>query len=257
MKLGFFDSGIGGLSVYRLARKALPEADLIYYADTDNVPYGEKSESEVTRLADEAACFLVDKGAGAIVLACNTATSAAAGYLREKLNIPVIGMEPAVKKAVEEHPDGRILASATPLTCRGDKLRRLIDRVDSEGRVDTLPLPGLVRLAEEGNFSPEAVKPYLEKAFSPFDLTKYSAIVLGCTHFLYFTDSFRRLLPENVSIVHGNDGTVNQLKRIIGGSCPGNSREEYYFSGRPAGNAELSKIKLLLKRLEELEEYDA
>ncbi len=253
MKLGFFDSGIGGLSVYRLARKALPEADLIYFADTDNVPYGEKSENEVTALADKAAGFLVDKGAGAIVLACNTATSAAAGYLRDKLNIPVIGMEPAVKKAVEEHPEGRILAAATTLTCRGDKLKKLIERVDKSGRVDTLPLPGLVHLAEEGDFAPEKVEPYLKEALAPFDLSEYSALVLGCTHFLFFTDAFKRLLPENVTLVHGNEGTVNQLIRIIGGGCPGDGRDEYYFSGRPAEGAELKKIKLLMNRLEELD----
>ena len=98
MKIGIFDSGIGGLSVLHQAMIIMPEADYIFYADVDNVPYGEKTKEEVRKLVDHAVGFLVDKGCQAIVLACNTATSAAISYLREKYKLPIIGIEPAVNR---------------------------------------------------------------------------------------------------------------------------------------------------------------
>lgn len=110
MKIGIFDSGIGGLSVLHQAMITMPEADYIFYADVDNVPYGEKTKEEVRKLVDHAVGFLVDKGCQAIVLACNTATSAAISYLREKYKLPIIGIEPAVKPAVEHiHESGKEL----------------------------------------------------------------------------------------------------------------------------------------------------
>ena len=126
MKIGIFDSGIGGLSVLHQAMIIMPEADYIFYADVDNVPYGEKTKEEVRKLVDHAVGFLVDKGCQAIVLACNTATSAAISYLREKYKLPIIGIEPAVKPAVEHiHESGkRVMVVSTPVTAKGEKLKK-------------------------------------------------------------------------------------------------------------------------------------
>ena len=130
MKIGIFDSGIGGLSVLHQAMIIMPEADYIFYADVDNVPYGEKTKEEVRKLVDHAVGFLVDKGCQAIVLACNTATSAAISYLREKYKLPIIGIEPAVKPAVEHiHESGkRVMVVSTPVTAKGEKLKKLVDK---------------------------------------------------------------------------------------------------------------------------------
>jgi len=256
LKIGIFDSGIGGLTVLRLARGKLPDADFLYYADVDNVPYGEKAGDEVRALTFSAARFLVGRGAEAVVLACNTATSAAAASLRETLSVPVVGMEPAVKKALDEHPGGRVLVAATPFTCRGDKLRHLIRQVGGEGLVDTLPLPGLVILAERCDFSPDSVDPYLRGELRRFDLSRYAALVLGCTHFLYFKDAFRRSLPGNVRIVDGNDGTVNQLLRVVGPVSGGGGSVEFFDSGRPAAEESLQRTRRLLSRLDELEKAE-
>ena len=157
MKIGIFDSGLGGLGVLLCAAKLMPDVDFVYYADSDNVPYGEKSREIIAALSSTAVDFLKERGAGAVVVACNTATSAAITELREKHEwgeraIPIIGMEPAVKRAIDICESGRILAAATPLTVRGAKLRNLLERFDKSGRTDTIPLPGLVRLAEEGRF---------------------------------------------------------------------------------------------------------
>ena len=252
MKIGIFDSGIGGLSVLRLAAKKLPDADFLYYADTDNVPYGEKSEDEVRGLAFSAAEFLISQGADAIVIACNTATSAAAASMRERLPVPIIGMEPAVKKALDKNPSGRILAAATPLTCRGGKLHSLIERLGGNGRIDLLPLPGLVRLAEAGDFS--SADYCISRALAGFELSEYSALVLGCTHFLYFTDYFRRLLPDTVTLVDGNVGTVNQLLRIVREMPKSGCGQTLFFdSGRPASPESLLRTASLLRRLDKLD----
>ena len=118
MKIGFFDSGIGGLTVLHRAIEALPDEKFIFYADEDNVPYGEKSRAEILSFSDNATSFLIENGAKIIVIACNTATSAAVAHLRGKYNIPFIGMEPAVKPAIACADGKRVLVTATPFTIR-------------------------------------------------------------------------------------------------------------------------------------------
>lgn len=257
MKIGVFDSGIGGLSVLRRAMRKLPSCDFIYYADSDNVPYGERSEAEIIGYVDRAVDFMLERGAEAVVLACNTATSVAAAHLREQRSIPIVGMEPAVKKALDDFPGGRVLVVATPITVSGSKLKYLIGRVDKDHLVDTLPLPYLVRCAEEGNFDSAAVEDYLKCELSGFDLPAYSALVLGCTHFSYFRDSFGKILPSSVHLVDGSEGTVNQLARVIGMQDDAPQTEsasvEYFESGRPASFERAARFNELIKRLDGLE----
>ena len=252
MKIGFFDSGIGGLSVLYEARRAMPRADFLYYADCDRAPYGEKTEAEVLAYVFSAVEFLLSKGAEAIVLACNTATSVAIRALRERYTVPIIGMEPAVKRALDLSPEGRILVTGTPITLRGDKLRELIGGLDAAHRVDLLPLPGLVKLAERGEFSSSAVEEYVRGELSPFHLPDYSVLVLGCTHFNYFKDTLAAVLPPTVRIVDGNEGTVRQLIRRIGGvPTDGTGELTCYISDRPVTDpAEQARIATLLARLD-------
>ena len=216
MKIGFLDSGMGGLSVMHRAFQKLPPASYIYYADEVHVPYGEKTIEQIRQYCDEAVGFMVDKGAKSIVIACNTATSAAITYLREKYKIPMVGMEPAIKKAVDYDNHRRILALATPVTVRGEKMKRLVDKVGGNDIVDLLATPELVRFAEKGDFGSEAVMKYLEEVFVQIDFTKYSSVVLGCTHFNYFKESMRKIIPEHVIFVDGIEGTVNHLIHEIG-----------------------------------------
>jgi glutamate racemase len=211
MLIGFFDSGIGGLTVLRGALKAIPGADFLYYADIKNVPYGTKTKAQVKTHVLEAADFLARQGIDVLVVACNTATSVAVEDLRRLYAFPVIGMEPAVKPAVENHKDKRILVTATELALREDKLKKLISRLDCEDIVDLLPLQGLVMLAERGEFSEKAVLPYLQERFSAFDLTQYKAVVLGCTHFIFFRPLIQKLLGPDIDVIDGNKGTVNRL----------------------------------------------
>ena len=131
MKIGIFDSGIGGLSVLHQAMQLLPDEEFIYYADEQHVPYGEKTSEEILGYVDEIISFMISQGVEAIVIACNTATSVAAKIMREKYDLPIIGMEPAVKQAIDTYGDtNRVLVVATPITVKGKKIMELVERVD-------------------------------------------------------------------------------------------------------------------------------
>ena len=242
MKIGIFDSGIGGLSVLHQAMITMPEANYIFYADVDNVPYGEKTREEVRNLVDHAVGFLVDKGCQAIVLACNTATSAAISYLRDKYKLPIIGIEPAVKPAVEHtHESGRrVMVVSTPVTAKGEKLKKLVDKYDDKHIVDVVAL--------------------LKNEFAPYNLKDYSELVLGCTHFNYFKDSFAKLFPEDLEMVDGNTGVSNNLKNTVVKKGifteADNGKKgcvEYYYSDRKMESpAEMEHIRKLHERLERM-----
>lgn len=256
MKIAFFDSGIGGLSVLHEARLALPGEEFIFFADEDHVPYGTKSREEVQGFVAAAFDFLMGKDVKAIVVACNTATSVAVAEMRRRYDIPIIGMEPAVKKALDMDGEHRVLAMATPITVRGSKMKLLIEHFDKEHLVDLLPMPRLVDFAERQEFSSRAVTDYLSESLSPYDLSLYSALVLGCTHFNYFKDSLRTILPEQVKLVDGNEGTVRELVRRLrarGQLEEGAPSVEYYYSGRRVEDeAELARLQAFLKRLDRM-----
>lgn len=249
MNIVFFDSGIGGLTVLREASRTLPNESYVYYADTRHVPYGTHTKEEVFGFV--ASCIdeiLAEHPVKAIVIACNTATSVAIEPLRARYPFPIIGMEPAVKPALQAVRESRrkVLVTATPLTLKEEKFRRLVGSLEAPEHIDSLALPGLVRLAEDGRFDgPEAIA-YLQEQFVRYDWRSYGAIVLGCTHFVFFRDTIRRLLPDHVAIMDGNTGTVRQMMRVLGlsddqSSAAGTSAEK---TGRELPNIRyMSSIK--------------
>jgi glutamate racemase len=249
VKIGFFDSGIGGITVLNEAIRQLPNEDYIYFADTDNTPYGVKPKEEVKKYILNAIEFIYAKGVDAIVIACNTATSIAIEELRGKYNIPILGMEPAVKPAIERNhsTNKRVLVTATPLTLKEEKLKNLIEKVGNEDLVDLLPLPRLVEFAEKYRFQDIEIVNYLENEFAKFNLNEYGTIVLGCTHFPFYKKIIRELLPLEIDIIDGNEGTVRNLKRILIDNTnknPGKGHIVYYASGR------------LIKEPKELKQFD-
>ncbi|MDF2615128.1 MAG: Glutamate racemase [Clostridia bacterium] len=258
MRIGFFDSGVGGTTVLYDALKMLPREDYIYYADTLNVPYGPKPKEEVKKYVFNAVEFLIEQQVKAIVIACNTATSVAIEDLRNKYDIPIIGMEPAVKPAVEKtiNLNRRVLVTATALTLKEEKLQNLIAKLESEHIVDLLPLAGLVQFAEKLEFSPQTVLPYLEEQLLKYDLNNYETIVLGCTHFSFYRDMFKELLPSYTHIIDGNLGTVKNLKNTlerIGAINEGSGDIIYYQSGcKVEDTVKSNTYNKLFKRLDEI-----
>ncbi|MFZ5968005.1 MAG: glutamate racemase [Bacillota bacterium] len=251
MQIGFFDSGIGGLTVLHEALRILPDEDYIYYADTMNVPYGVKPKEVVRKYIFEAVEFIVQQGVKAVVIACNTATSAAIEDLRKQYNIPIIGMEPAVKPAVEKsrNKNKRVLVTATQLTLKEEKLKNLIARVDDEHIIDLLPLSELVEFCESGEFREEIVLPYLKAQLLQYDMDEYGTIVLGCTHFPFYKDMIEKIVPDDIDIIDGAIGTVNHLKSILADMNrihDGRGKITFYNSGQqvtdPVGLAKFDKL---------------
>ncbi len=215
MKIAFFDSGIGGITVLKEALDMLPEQEYVYYADTEHVPYGIKPKEEVKQYIFEAVEFIVEQGVDVLVVACNTATSIAIKDLRANYELPILGMEPAVKPAVKKCDQKKVLAAATPLTLKEDKFQNLVARVDPGNIVDSVGLPKLVEFAEDFVFAEEVIIDYLQNRLSAYDLQDYGTVVLGCTHFIYYQDLFRQVLPPSIDIIDGNRGTVRHLQDVL------------------------------------------
>lgn len=270
MNIGIFDSGIGGMTLLHQAMVLMPHENYIFYADTDHVPYGTKTREQVMSYVDAVIRFMTEHDCKAVLIACNTATAVAADRMRTKYqSIPIIGIEPAVKPAVAESEGKRVLVAATPLTVHEKRLHKLVERVDDGHLVDFLELPGLVEFAERGEFVSDSVTAYLREKLSGYILDRYGELVLGCTHFNYFKDTLRALIPAQVHMIDGSLGTVRQLMRVLDArhelsepaACGGVSWEQYkddicvrYFeSGREITDlAKLDVIRGLHERLEEM-----
>lgn len=237
--VGFFDSGLGGASVLREALRLLPKENYIYFGDNKNAPYGDKDEKEITRLAFAGADFLVGHGVKAMVLACNTATSAAIRAIRETLSIPVVSVEPAIKPACALPGDGKILMCATLATTRLERYQKLQARMPDPGRVVNIPCPGLVDRIEQGVFGAEAFDDLFNGYFEPYVGQCIDAIVLGCTHYVFIKDAFKRYAMKHfagdATIFDGNAATILQLGRVLEEKClcnaHGNASVTFYSSG--------------------------
>lgn len=210
--IGIMDSGVGGVSVLCTARRMLPHENFIYFGDNKNAPYGPRDIEEIRRLSREACACLLNKDIKALVIACNTITSAYAEQLRREVSIPVIGMEPAVKPASLARSDGRILALATRATLNLEKFSTLM-KLYGEG-VIPLEGKGLVEIVERGEADTEKARDALQALFAPYLQDKIDGIVLGCTHYPFLRRQIESFFPD-AKIFDGREGTVRQLARKL------------------------------------------
>lgn len=215
--IGVFDSGIGGITVLASAINELPGQKFIYYGDSANAPYGVKSPTEIIGHSINVADLLVKRGVKALVVACNTATSVAINILRARYDIPVIGMEPALKFAVEKGKGGSILVMATPLTIKEKKFNSLLEKYIDMADVMPISCPGLVELIETGNWEGRGIDDYLRKRLleEAVETEKITDVVLGCTHYIFIKEQIKKHFAYNVNVLDGNEGTVRQLKKIL------------------------------------------
>lgn len=215
--IGFFDSGIGGISVLKEAIKILSNEDFIYFGDSKMAPYGVKTVKEVKKLTFDAVDLLLKRDIKALVVACNTATSAAIIDLRKKYSksMPIIGIEPALKPAVEFNRKGKIVIMATTMTLSEKKFNNLMKKYECRASIQPLPCPGLVELIEQGKTEGEEVENYLKGKLKPLKDEGIAAVVLGCTHYPFVKKSIQKVLNEDIPIIDGSRGTVEQLKRQL------------------------------------------
>ena len=208
--IAVFDSGLGGLSVLRHLRRRMPGERFLYYGDSAHAPYGVRSRADVEALTLNAADRLMRRGLKALVVACNTATSAAIGALREKYpELIVVGIEPALKLAADRFPGGRIGVMATPVTLREEKFSLLLTRYAASCQVYKIPAPQLVPLIEEGRVDTPIMEQTLHTLLDPF-ASRMDALVLGCTHFPFASHAMERLLGPKVAVLDGGDGTARE-----------------------------------------------
>ena len=216
MKIGFFDTGLGGTTIFKEAYEKI-DAEYIYLADTKNSPYGIKDKETVKNLTENCMKTLIDLGCKIIVIACNTATSAAISYLRDKYKDTIfIGAEPAIKPALAESNGKKIILTATSLTLKGEKLFSLLTKLNGVDKVSLLPLDELVEFADcTKDIQYDSARDYLTKKFNKINLDEYSGIVLGCTHFPIFKSIFEEVLPKHIKIYEPSEGITHNLKNKI------------------------------------------
>lgn len=222
--IGVMDSGMGGLSVVRALRKQLPDEHFIFWGDNKNAPYGIHTRQEILELTWNIVDRILERDVKAIVIACNTATSAAAADLRAKLDIPVLGLEPALKPAVEYAGDGKVAVLATEATLKLEKYQRLLARFGHN--TVSIPCPELVEFVEAGDTGSERVVDYITRKLAPYK-NGLQALVLGCTHFVWLREAAQEAAP-GVQIFDGNEGLSRYMRVLL-------EREGLLAEGRQGG----------------------
>jgi len=210
--IGVFDSGVGGLSVLQHIRQTLPGERLIYVADSAHVPYGDKSQHTIEQRSIALTRFLISQGADAIVIACNTATAAAAATLREQFDLPIIGMEPAVKPAVAASHSGVVGVLATIGTLESARFAALLERYAGEVKIVTQGCPGLVEQVEQGDLHGIRTRELVERYTAPLLEKGADTLILGCTHYPFLAPLIRDVVGEGVTLVDTGAAVARHLK---------------------------------------------
>ncbi|MDD6932398.1 MAG: glutamate racemase [Eubacteriales bacterium] len=209
--IGVMDSGFGGMSTLKTLRETLPRESFVFWGDNAHAPYGVHTAREIQDYTMEVVRRLLEKDVKAIVIACNTATSAAAASLREQLSLPVLGLEPALKPAVEYAGDGLVAVLATPATLKLEKYQQLSQKYGRN--TVNVPCPELVELVEAGQTDTPQVRACIEEKLSAYR-ERLKAVVLGCTHFVWLRDAVQRAVP-GVRIFDGNQGLALHLIDVL------------------------------------------
>lgn len=238
LTIGIFDSGVGGLSVLRHIRDALPEAKLIYVADSGHVPYGDKSPDYIEARSHSLTRFLLEQGADAIVIACNTATAAAAASLRTAFSLPIIAMEPAVKPAVAATRSGVVGVLATVGTLESARFAALLEKYAGGVEIVTQGCPGLVECVEHGELDSPATRLLIAQYTAPLLLKNADTLILGCTHYPFLAPLIREVVGEEIALIDTGAAVARELQRRVASElpafAPGQGAEEFWTSGDAA-----------------------
>lgn len=216
LPVGVIDSGVGGISVLRELVKLMPGEDFLFFGDSANAPYGTKSREWICETVLKHTARLRERGIKALVVACNTATSAAIRELRAAYSdMPVIGIEPALKPAVmvTEHPN--VLVLATPGTVTGEKFQNLMHGFEGRAEMTALACPGLMEFVEAGELDSERLHQYLKDLLGPYLRKRIDAVVLGCTHYPFIRKALAQELGREIPILDGSEGTARETRRRL------------------------------------------
>jgi glutamate racemase len=214
--IGAFDSGVGGLSILREIHRLLPNEDLLYFADQDHVPYGDRTLNEVRAYSVEITRYLLSRGAKLIVVACNTASAAALDHLRRSfVDTPFVGMEPAVKPAANLTRSGHIGVLATPATFEGELFASVVARFASGVQVHQSSVPGLVERIEAADLASDQTRQLLRQAIEPLLAQDIDTLVLGCTHYPFVVPVIEELTGPEVRVIDPAPAVARQVRRRL------------------------------------------
>ena len=219
LRIGVFDSGLGGLTVVRALSQVIKGAELFYIADTKNAPYGEKSKKEILQYSlDITQYFLQKHHIDALIIACNTATSAAIQMLRKKYpELIIIGTEPGIKPAIEQTRTGKVGVLATPATLRGDKYQQLACTIVTQQNIELFEqsCPGLVEQIEKGEIESSQTKEMLECWLAPMRENSVDTIVLGCTHYPLVASLIKEVMQYELTLIHTAEAISKRLLFLL------------------------------------------
>ena len=260
--IGVFDSGVGGLTILRAVRQALPCEHLVYVADTAYVPYGHKSPEQIRHRATAIGGFLVQQGAKAIVVACNTATAAAIDVLRARWPIPVVGVEPAIKPAVAATRSGVVGVLATPATLASERYRSLMERFAGDIRIVAQPCAGLAEHIERGDLDGERTEQLLRGFVEPLLAAHADVIVLGCTHYPLVAHIVQRIAGPGVAVIENGTAVAKEVARQLtlrGSARSSGTGSDIFWSSGPTQRIEPLLIELWAPhaRLRRLPEFQS
>jgi glutamate racemase len=246
--VGVMDSGVGGISVLKHIHALLPHENLIYFADSKHAPYGSKTPEEIIARCMEIADFLLQKDVKALVVACNTATAAAIDELRETFDIPIIGMEPAVKPAAAATKSGIIGVLATVGTLKSAQFAALLESYGRNVKVVTQACVGLVECIERGELDTPKTKALIRQYTAPLLAEGADTIVLGCTHYPFVKDAIREIVGDKITLIDTGAAVAKQLKRQLEEkdllSVSTQKAEVHFWTNSEAENAEQVIAKL-------------
>jgi glutamate racemase len=212
---GIFDSGVGGLAVLAELRRLLPGEDLVYYADSAHFPYGSRPVDEILARAEAVTRELLGLGAKVIVVACNTATSAAIAHLRATFDVPFVGMEPALKPAAERTLAGKVALLVTPGTAAGEKLSALIDRYGAEVSVKIVPAPDLAERVEAGELDGDGTRALVRRYVAQATADGADVLALGCTHYAFLRGRIEDEAGDAVAVLEPSEAVARQVQRVL------------------------------------------
>ena len=212
--IGLFDSGIGGTSIWKEIHQLLPNENTIYLADTKNAPYGQKSKEEIIALSIKNTEFLLEQNAKIIVVACNTATTNAIKELREKFDVPFIGIEPAIKPAANNSKTQTIGILATKGTLNSELFNKTAEKFQDTTIVEQIGF-NLVKLIEEGQMHSQEMTKLLHTYLQPMIDANIDYLVLGCSHYPYLIPQIKKILPENIQIIDSGQAVARQTQKIL------------------------------------------
>ncbi|RKS15323.1 glutamate racemase [Flavobacterium sp. 120] len=250
--IGIFDSGIGGTSIWKAIHQLLPNEKTIYLADSKNAPYGQKSKQEIIALSMKNTDFLLEMNCKLIVVACNTATTNAIQELRAKYDVPIIGIEPAIKPAVTHSKTQIIGILATKGTLNSELFNKTTEKYQDTKIIEQVG-HGLVQLIENGDIDSPEMTELLYSYLTPMIEANIDYLVLGCSHYPYLIPQIKKILPEHIQIIDSGEAVAKQTRNIlrdkVGFSSAENSEPVFYTNTNPKVLTEILENKYLVEEI--------